>query len=417
MKKLLKEIISESGIWDGSKKQSHSFLLSKSVYEITELQKEELSKLGFAIYNCLLGLSQIAVIVYDPFTNYSGTWSTIRNIFSTGVSKIFQELQGLNIRDIPKLLKVDLMINNLGEFKIAEIDGHNKHGLGYSTLAMNLRKALRGDEKSLPGVISTLSEEIIRLGYSDIKLFYADQDRFYVPEFEIARKEFSKHGINCILIPEMSCSEEILREGLFLDLPLLNHNVNLYDSIIKSYKNGKVKFIIPPKPCLGSKGILALLRNDSNDEKLESILHAFISKDSLSTIRRYIPETILVGKKGEGLEQVNNRISIRKYVLKEAISSGMKGVFFSDNQDFQSILKLAYNSNMNWVLQEEVENQPQSFSWYEDNCDDESISNDWFVRVTTHYVNRKLADIIVTARRDRSVHGAKDCLQIGTVIV
>ena len=162
---------------------------------------------------------------------------------------------------------------------------------------------------------------------------------------------------------------------------------------------------------------MALLRSDSNDEKLESILHAFISKDSLSTIRRYIPETILVGKKGEGLEQVNNRISIRKYVLKEAISSGMKGVFFSDNQDFQSILKLAYNSNMNWVLQEEVENQPQSFSWYEDNCDDESISNDWFVRVTTHYVNRKLADIIVTARRDRSVHGAKDCLQIGTVIV
>lgn len=416
MKNLLQSVISESGIWNGSKKQSHSFLLSESVYEITKIKKKELVALGFAIYDCLLGLSHMAVIAYDSVLNYGGTWTMIRNLFSSGVPKVFQKLQGLNVTDIPKLLKVDIMINNFGEFKIAEIDGHNKHGLGYSTLAMQFRKVLYHGEPGLPGVVFTLAREITRLGYNEIKLFYADQDRFYVPEFEIASREFARHGINCILISEMNCQRESLEEGLFLDLPFLYHNVDLYHLIIPAYKNGKVKFIIPPKPYLGSKGVLALLRNDSKDQKLEAILNAFISKSSLDLVRSYIPETLLVGRKVLGFDQTKERVSIKNHVLKEAISSGMKGTYFSDGDKFDSVLSDACKSNMNWILQEEVVNQPQSFSWYEDGSDILNISNDWFTRVTVHYVNRQLADIVVTARRDKSVHGAKDCIQIGTIV-
>lgn len=417
MKNVLNSVITESGLWSGPRKQSHSFLLSTSVYQITQLQKKELSSLGFGLYDCLLGLSHIAVIAYDKELNYGGSWAIIRKIFSSGVPHFFQELQGLNVKDVPRLLKVDLMINQNGEFKIAEIDGHNKHGLGYSTLAMNFRRALHHDKESLPGVVRTLSEEIKRLGYDHFKFFYADHDRFYVPEFEIAVQEFSKHGISCNLISENTCNKDILGEGLFIDLPFLSNNIDLYDTIIPAYKNGKVKFIIPPKPCLGSKGVLALLRNDWQDQGLESILRSFISLKSLELIRKYIPETIFVGTQGEGLDKIKKRIFSKKYVLKESISSGMKGTVFSDSLDFDETLILATKSGINWILQEEVENQPQTYSWYENGSDCLSTSNDWFARVTVHYVNRQLADIVVTARRDKSVHGAKDSLQIGTIII
>lgn len=418
MKKVLSSVIAESGLWNGPRRKSHSFLLSTSVYQITKVQKKELSELGLALYDCLLGLSHIAVIAYDSVLNYNGPWAILRRIFSSGVPKFFQELQGLNVRDIPRLLKIDLMINQFGKFKIAEIDGHNKHGLGYSTLAMQFRKALYSESNALPGVVFTLSQEIFRLGYNNLKLFYADQDRFYIPEFEIAVKEFAKHGIDCQLISEMDCcNQEILQEGLFLDLPFLYHKVYLYDPIITAYKNGKVKFIIPPKPCLGSKAILVLLRNDVKDETLESILRSFISKKSLDLVRRYIPETVFVGAQGEGYEEIKRRVSTKKYVLKESISSGMKGTVFSDGIEFNETLACAAKSNLNWVLQEEVENLPQRYSWYENGDDTLSTSNDWFTRVTVHYVNRHLADIVVTARRDKSVHGAKDCIQIGTVVI
>jgi hypothetical protein len=120
---------------------------------------------------------------------------------------------------------------------------------------------------------------------------------------------------------------------------------------------------------------------------------------------------------GKDIKEVEKYLSKKRYVLKESISSGMKGVYFSSNDDFPEALKRALESGTNWILQEEVINQPQSFSWYEPSSSNLKKANDWLMRVTVHYVNRELADIIVTARRDRSVHGAKDCLQLGTVIV
>ena len=416
----LAQVVAESGIWSGVRKESHAFLLSPSVYQITKTQQQELSMLGFALYDCMKGLSHIAVIAYDQSLNYGGSWMLARKVFSTGVPKMYQQLQGVNVKHIPKLLKVDLMINQNGDFKIAEVDGHNKHGIGYSTLGLRLRDALYPEAQSLPGTVFMLSEEIKRLGHNEVKLFYADQERFYVPEFEVAKQEFGKYGINCRVVSEMEADAEFVRNGLFLDLPFLYHRVGLYQTIIDAYKAGHVSFVIPPKPFFGAKGVLALLRNDSADHQLEALLHSFIKKQSLDLVRRYIPTTLLVGRHAEGFDAILNRVSKRKYVLKESISSGMKGTVFSDAPDFNSVLERACKSDMNWILQEEVVNQPQTFSWFEDGNGGEpklNTADDWFMRVTVQYVNRKLSDVITTARRDKSVHGAKDCLQIGTIVL
>lgn len=412
MLETISRVVEESGIWSEGRRNSHAFLLSPSVFRISETQKQELSSLGFALTNCLLGLSHMAEIAYNPFLNYKGDWKIVRRVFSTGVPSVYRELQGMNIRDIPRLLKVDLMVDQDGRFRIAEIDGHNKHGVGYSTLAMRVRRALNPDAKVLPGVVKMLAGEVRRLGFNEVKLFYADQERFYVPEFRVAREEFARFGVTCYLLGEMDVKPDSLEEGLFVDLPFLNHRIELYDRIIPAYKEGRAKFIIPPKPFMGAKGALAILRNDARDEQVEAILNALIDKKSLELVRSYIPKTWLVGK------QVVQRDGVtlpEKYVLKESISSGMKGVFFSDEPDFGSALRVANEQNLNWIMQEEVRNQPQTFQWFNGDSDPE-IAEDWFMRVTVHYVARQLADIVVTATRNRAVHGGKQCLQLGTVV-
>ena len=416
----LTAVISESGIWSGTRKESHAFLLSPNAYQITEAQCQELRNLGVALHDCLLGLSHIAVIAYDQSLNYGGAWLLARRVFSTGVPKVYQELQGMNVRHIPRLLKVDLMVDQDGNFKIAEIDGHNKHGLGYSTLGLRFREALYPQAKALPGTVKILAEEVKRLGHATIKLLYADQERFYVPEFEIARQEFAKYGVDCVVVSEMDTNKSFLESGMFLDLPFLYHKKELYEIIVSAYKNGKVEFIIPPKPFLGAKGVMALLRNDGENEHLEALLCSFIKKQSLEAVREYIPETLLVGRRAEGVGSVTERVSRKRFVLKESISSGMKGVVFSDEACFGSVLSHACATNMNWILQEEVVNQPQTFSWFENGKGDSQkikTADDWFMRVTVQYVNRQLGDVIVTARRDKAVHGGKDCLQMGTIIL
>ena len=96
----------------------------------------------------------------------------------------------------------------------------------------------------------------------------------------------------------------------------------------------------------------------------------------------------------------------------------MKGTVFSNSLDFEKALSVACKSNMNWILQEEIENQAQTFSWFENENDLKPKTADgWFMRVTTQYVNRQLADIIITARRDKAVHGAKNCIQIGAIVL
>jgi hypothetical protein len=260
-----------------------------------------------------------------------------------------------------------------------------------------------------------------RLGHGELKLFYADQERFYVPEFNIARCEFERNSMNCRVLGEMATKEGDVEDGLFLDLPFLYHRVGLYQKIVPAYRDGRVKFVIPPKPFFGAKGVLALLRNDGADQQLEAVLLSFIDKEALELVRKYIPETWLVGKQLQGSSAMEDRISAKRYVLKESISSGMKGVFFSDEPDFTSALKIANGQKMNWILQEEVQNQPQTFSYFDEGFPEPvsvlGTSSDWFMRVTVHYVARQLADVVVTATQSRAVHGGKRCLQLGTIVV
>ncbi len=418
----LKNAIDESGMWQHGREATHGFLLSPDMYQLSVEQKGQLEKLGYALSDCLLGLSHIATIAYDERLNYGGAWLLARRVFSTGVPKMYQSLQGMNVRHIPKLLKVDFMVDEVGAFKIAEIDGHNKHGLGYSTLGRRFREALYPGAVGLPGVVETLAAEVRRMGYDTLKLLYADQERFYLPEFLVAKQEFLKYGIDCLVVSEMDVDDAFVENGLFLDLPFFYHKVSLYDVMTDAYKAGAVEFIIPPKPFLGAKGALALLRNDTKHEQLEALLCSFIKKESLTLVRSFIPETVLVGKQAARGTMVAEQVSMKRYVLKESISSGMKGTVFSDDDDFDMVLKRASDSQLNWILQEEVMNQSQTFSYYARTGDDESdvtliTEAGWYMRVTAHYVGRQLADILVTARRDKAVHGAKDCLQLGTIVL
>ncbi len=412
--KLLK-VIGDSGLWANGGKETHGFQLSPNVFQISEMQKRDLEELGLALYDSLLGLSHMATIVFDPLLNYSGVWRRIRQVFSTGVPKSYLGLQGMNIRHIPKLLKVDLMIDQDGHFRIAEIDGHNKHGVGYSTLCRRFAQAIEPNGKFLPGTAKRLADEVKSQGYNQLKIFYGDRERFYLPEFLIAKSELELNGIECVLISEARANDQELTTGLLLDLPFLHTRPHLYDAILPAYKNGDVRFIIPPKPFLGSKGVLALLRNDGVDEDLESVLRTFIGRKSLQVIRRYVPETRLVGSLGAGQSEVERMCQGRRYVLKRSISSGMKGTIFSDDPSFTVALEQAARSKLDWIIQEEVQNQPQTFSCFVDKGM-RQVTGSWFMRVIVQYVNRGLADVVITARQDKSVHGAPDCIQLGTVI-
>ncbi|MEK7164763.1 MAG: hypothetical protein AAB779_02350, partial [Patescibacteria group bacterium] len=201
---------------------------------------------------------------------------------------------------------------------------------------------------------------------------------------------------------------------LLVDLPFLFKSNGMSAELAAFYQAGTVDFLIPPKPFLGAKAVLGLLRNDERNVRLEAILHSQIKPEALELVRQYIPETYLLHKNTD-LAALRQRCEQERFVLKESISSGMKGTLFSDDRQFAFMLKQAGSSYYRFILQREVENRAHSFSYFTE--DGEEREDYWYTRVTAHYAARRLADIIVTARRDKKVHGAPDSLQLGTIIV
>lgn len=428
----VKRVVLDSGLWDKGRMSSHGFILSPSVYQVSLEKLGELEAIGLALRDCLAGLGQIAMEVSDPRKSHNHVCGMIARALRTGVPAIYHDIMLLNPGSVPSICKVDIMESEDGNFRIAEIDGHNKHGLGYSTLAARIRRAVEPQAYAFPGVAATLAEEIKRRGESSAVLLYADQERFYLPEFHILQTELANHGINLLIFAEkegylmqdrrtLVFKKPLERErfksfsghGLFVDFPFLYHNQELNERMANLYRSREIDFLIPPKPFLGSKAILALLRNDIGDKELEAILKSQIPPASLELLRQYIPETYLVHKRAKE-EYWRNRCKGRPFVLKESISSGMKGTVFHDDPNFDVAMKCACGSYYRFILQEEVVNRSQTFQYFSD----EGLlrQDDWFMRVTVHYAARSVADVVVTARRDKKVHGALDCLQLGAVI-
>jgi len=419
----VRQVVLDSGLWDNGRESSHGFVLSPSAYEVTQDKRDELKAIGAALHDCLAGLGRIAAIAFNPKLGHSATWRMIVKVLHTGVPAIYHDIMLLNPSSVPSICKMDIMESESGEFRIAEIDGHNKHGLGYSTLTARIRRAIMPEAKAFPGVAATLVSEIKRRGENTVVLLYADQERFYLPEFRILQAELATHGVEVVVVAESDVRVEdekvvVSRDGkeyrLFVDLPFLYHNRTLNSFLAARYRAGEIDFLIPPKPFYGSKAVLALLRNDIGSEELEAILKSQIRAASLELLRRYIPETYLVHKRVKE-EYWRGKCNSNRFVLKESISSGMKGTVFSDEPHFSAIMKRACDSYYRFVLQKEVTNRSRSFQYFADG--DCLRQGEWFMRITVHYSVRRVADIVITARQDKKVHGALDCLQLGAIVV
>ncbi|GEM_PF-966573 len=425
----LEQIVVSSGLWAGGRRATHGFVLSPSVVRISEDQRKELDSLGAALSDCLGGLGRIAAIACNPKIGHGAGWNMVGKVFRTGIPTLYHQLQILNPGLIPWTVKVDFVEDTQGKFWIVEIDSHNKHGLGYSVLVSRMRDAAEPQAKKFPGIAYALERGVTALGKGEKKLIliYGERERFYLPEFQILKQRLGLQGIELLVGAESEVradrdcfwiGREKITEGLLVDLPFMYRNNSLSAVLAMLYREGKIAFLIPPKPFLGSKGLLALLRNDHGDQQYEAILRSHISASSLELVRSHIPLTYFASKRVGLLswkEYVPKLFSNgRQFVLKQVISSGTHGTFLPGDSGFENALLEASGSYYQYILQETVELRQRDLQYFDKEGDVHTAP--WYTRITVLFSERRVADIDITARQDKRVHGALDCLQIGIVI-
>lgn len=427
---ILEAVMEESGFWQGEQRFTHGFLLSPSVFTLSTDQQGQLAAIASALEQCLIGLAKMAAVACDPHQGQTICWQMLGKIFRTGIPGFYHPLQVAYPEQTPAICKVDLLEDADGHFWIAEIDGHNKHGLGYSVLARRLKTALgKSSAHDYPGVAPLLAEEVKAKGNSKLTVIYANQERFYRPELLVLASELAKSGVDLEVIDEIDWESERPLPTVLLDLPEYNHNQRLRETLASAYFEGEVSFLIPPKPFLGSKAILAILRNDgmagiigqtghqstlAKDEELEEMLRQFIEAEALEKIRGHIPPTFLVSKRlGRVKISQDTWVELAKsdhYLLKGVVSSGMKQVYFPDDDGYWRELDQSAATYYLRILQREVEQTTRVFGYWEGK---EYHEAPFYSRLTLHASQGRIADVIATSRQDKRTHGAKDCLQLG----
>ncbi len=418
------EAVLEECLWRGEeRRERYKYILSPDLYEIGSVQLGQLEELGPALRTVLLGVGRLATIALNPDLAYSRTWQVFGKALGVGIPSVYRDIQVKEPRALPVLCKVDLVQGNDGRYYIAEIDGHNKHGLGYMALHARVAKLLRPGVRVLPGVVKVITDHLRSLGETKLCLLYAHKERFYLSEFEVLQASLAEEGVELVVVDEvdvrisglkLSTALGALDCRVFVDLPFMDKNTDLAKALAELYLQGAVRFLLPPRPFFSSKAVLGLIRNDQGNEELETILRSQIPGQALGTLRSFIPETFLIGP---GRSKAAWReLAEQGYVLKETISSGMKGTLFLDERaKFEEMMSLALRSPYRFILQREIENQPMRFRYFAD-CD-QVLEDTWFSRIIVQFAGREMAEIELTARKDKRVHGAPDCLQLGTVLV
>jgi hypothetical protein len=409
-------VVREAGIWVDDK---HTFRLSPEVFRLTQSNKQHLDALGTALLDCLSGVGRLAVIAGNPELGRSSIWRMINKALWSGVPEIFKQTYSHRPNSTPDILKVDMIELEDGGLKIAEIDGYNERGLGYGILVNRFRSTVAPNAAVLPGVAKSLLEALKMRKYKgDVLLLYANKERFYKSEFRIFSEEVAKYGITIVVAAEdeveyrngaLVVREHALKGNMLVYHPFMYDNRQLNAALQKLYTAGEIEYLMPPKPFLGSKAVMALLRNDEGNPELEHILRSQISESSLEVVRQFIPETYLVHRsvktKGQTLEG---------FVLKKTIASGMKGTFFPEDATFASELSKAQKSDFTHVLQREMRSSCREYAYF-DGC--ETLSTLMcYNRLVVHFIGRQLADVSVTALPRKAVHGAVDSIFMGAVI-
>ncbi len=300
---------------------------------------------------------------------------------------------------IPDVIKVDLVRDIRGQFRIVEVDAYNPRGLGFNVLLDNMVKKCVSEGGSVK-TFDTISHVACLLrGWMGrlkaIAFIQSDHERYYNPSFDLFYQALQSHGFFYEIIRESEFRVETARQIL----SRIDHNVFMIPESIENVEmrdflmqQGAGNCFMPPKAFLGSKLLLPYLR-------------------SMRDMKKHIPETYHVSRY-DNIPALDDC----EFILKKGLSSGMRGVYFSSDVGFKDVLDGERGKKRpSYVLQKVVEQKPEFVDIYDENGN--LTQGDYYFRYIAQFTRDGIIGLDITGRPDRAVHGAKDCIMVPTILV
>lgn len=372
------------GLWDNEIDTKYGFNLSPYPFDIGNY-KTQFDEIGIEIVNFIQELNNIK---FDPLNNLSKKESKIYRI----LKKAKNGYPFVQNNLVPPIIKVDIIVDENDNLQIVEIDGYNPRGFSYAII-LNKIHEIKNNKIEL-----TLVNEVKKRNTNTLVWLYPSRERYYLRSMEIFSKILKKeYNINVILvnadidkIPEIDCCYLIAPWGLSK-----TNEVRMRDKVIELYELNPDKFIYPLQPWLNNKLLLAFPFLTEY-----KCLNKFIRETE--GIKKFLPFTTI--------NPSDKKLESKTYILKQGVSSGHKGVIFSNSKKFSEIKrKVQEQNNIDFIFQEEIKQKNVPLDYYQNGTTEKGT---FYCRFIAHYnQNGKLLNVDLTARNEPLVYGSTDSIQ------
>lgn len=393
-KDVLESHLVASGYWlDDRLRKRNAYVLSPAAYAVDETQYAELTTLARALYARIRETSA-RVVSLARSTRLTHPEAALLGLAKSGVRGLRSPVE--HDGSIPPVIKVDLMEDVDGRYRIAEADVYNPRGFGY--LALLDATIPRGFER-VGGGMDELATMIARFAAGEqCPIIVSGYEGYYYPTYRILSDELIARSVHTGVLHESEIADKpiiIDRIRAIFSIPdTLYARPDLRRVLLSKADGGALRTFMPPAAYLGSKALLPIY-------------------GECPTVARYLPKTTLIGRR-DGREFEPNGTGM---LLKGVMSSGHKNIVFSrkDPAGFARTLAQARtHRHPQWIAQEEVPQQTFAVPVFDGH---ERVVREYYLRLTAYITSDGLLGLEVTGRQDGFVHGAPDCIQIPCVRV
>lgn len=392
----------------------HGYVLSPATFLLSGAMYSQLQEIALLVSDFQKNLHMLYQEVQDDRDSHPMK-GMIRNMIKTATGG-FDSFP--HNREVP-VCKVDIMVGENDQLSIAEIDTYNPRGIPFALFLRDLYQRaglIPENEFLLDGVVPAITQFLD--GEEEWYWLSAHKERYYQPVFRIMKKVLEQdYGITTELIDLEASGLDVCQKNKISLIPLAcnqgrEHQQARY--LQQRYAQNQERFWYPFTPWTSNKGWFGLLSNPLEQEILQPFQNIFARQD---LYQRYIPETLLLTKrfKKDAIVDVF-RERHQNVLLKQNISSGMKGVLFPEDASFeQKLQQVSHMKNPQWTLQSLVSQKKFAMPYF--TSQGQLDTGDYYVRICAYVgPGGELLDAEVTARPEPDVHGAPDCLMMPCTI-
>lgn len=382
-----------------------NFLSTPDTYQVSSGDMETILNLGRCMGKVIAGIGKVMIVGEDHRVSNRRVWQRVTKHLKAGIPRWNSDLALKQAFRTPNLFEMSLsMVEGEPKFLVDYVSIPTRTSLNLACIAHTHRKLVSPDFQEFGGVITPLVEKVLEWLARGMYVIEPYRNRAGMNALADC---LNTAGVRLLALNEnavhFATTDELNRllenHALLLDFIQINDQVN-HSLLIRRILSGDLILIQPYRPFISTQAFLAIIQNIEKDPEVETVLLAFIDKNSLQTVREHLNPSYLVHNKADHSKLLDLACNER-YCIRSSQPPYQRYTFESDYH-FQRRLREVMGVNGLYVI--ERENRPALYGFNHLARGGEGVTRTygWEGKLKVYFSYWEIAEMYLLAEKWRS---------------